>query len=387
MWSNGVTTSTITIFDAGTYSVEITSANGCKSSNSIIIVEFNTVTAQIESIPVTCKGGTTGKIIATGLDGIKPYQYKLNNGVFQSDNTFNNLVSGTYTVSIKDAGGCTASVNVTVNEPSSAINLTLTPTNLKCNGVNDGKIVATATGGTPNYSFAIDGGSPQSGNVFSSLSAGTYTIATLDSKGCIATATTTLTQPSKITVTVTATTTIDCNNPKGTITVTAAGGTTPYSYSIDGTTFKTTGSFANLDGGNYTITVQDINACFGTATAVITVADTTKPTFKATATTPTCTAGTANKDGKITLSNIINGVNYQYSTGGTFNTLTATAIKAINIPIDNLINPTENSQVYTIRVYNSNGCFKDVSVELLKRVCACKTDICVPYKITKTKSK
>ena len=391
LWSNGTTFSNITVYDAGTYSVEVTATNGCKASASIVIVEFNTVTAIVDVTQVLCKGGNTGKIKITGMDGIAPYQFKLGNGAFQSANEFTGLTLGNYAVTILDAGGCTASINVTVTEPLVALALTVTPTNLKCNAGNDGKIVATATGGTPAYTFSINAGSEQSSNTFNSLAAGAYTITAYDSHGCAVTATTTLTQPSPITVTATGSM-IDCSTPKGTVTAVASGGTPTYQFAIDGTNFQPSGIFANLNGATYTITVKDANLCIGTVTAAITVGDTTKPTFIATATMATCTAGNANNDGKITIANVVNGTSYQYSEGAIFNAGSATPAIATIIPVTGILsnslpNPSGNSAFYTIRVYNGNSCFKDVTIELLKRVCACKTDICVPYSIVKTKSK
>ncbi|WP_435356215.1 SprB repeat-containing protein [Emticicia sp. SJ17W-69] len=391
LWSNNTTFSNITVYDAGTYSVVATATNGCKASASIIIKEFNTVTAQVDVRPVLCKGGNSGTITIKGFDGISPYQFKLNNGSFQSANVFGNLVKGTYAVSIKDAGGCTASVNVVVNEPLNPLNFAVSPTNAKCFGSNSGKITATASGGTPAYQFAINDGLPQSSNIFNNLTAGTYTISVIDNGGCIITTTTTVTQATKI-ETIAAGSTIDCATPKGVVKATVTGGTPTYQFAIDGINFQPSGNFTNLNGGTYTITAKDANSCIGTATAAITVADTTKPIFNATATMVTCSAGTANNDGKLSISNIVNGVKYQYSLGGTFNAGSASPAVAMAIPTagiltNGLSNPIGNSQTYTIRVYNNNDCYKDVTVELMKRVCACKGDICIPYKITKTKTR
>ncbi len=392
LWSNGSTASSINVNDADTYSVEVIAANGCKASASILIREFNTVTAQVDVNDVDCKGGNNGKITVTGFDGIAPYKFKLNTGVFQSNNVFSGLTTGTYAVAIQDAGGCTASINVSVKEPLTNVALTVTPTNLKCNGATDGQIQATATGGTPAYTFAINSVTAQSNSLFTNLVAGTYTITATDTKGCSTTATTEITQPTKLTITAVGSM-IDCSTPKGTITATVTGGTPAYQYSIDGTNFQSSNSFANLNGGTYTITVKDLNLCMGTVTAAITVADTLKPKFTSvTATMATCTAGTANNDGKLTITGVVNGVSYQYSVGSSFNASAAFPTVAAAIPTNGVLantltNPTANSQMYTIRIFNNNGCYKDVTVELLKRVCDCKTDICVPILINKTKTR
>lgn len=53
-----------------------------------------------------CTECTNGKIAATGIGGVKPYQYSLDNENFQDSGVFNNLTPGLYTIFIKDAAGC-----------------------------------------------------------------------------------------------------------------------------------------------------------------------------------------------------------------------------------------------------------------------------------------
>jgi hypothetical protein len=390
LWSNGATVSSITIEEAGTYSVEVTATNGCKAVASLIIAKFDTVTAQVDVTDVICKDGNTGTISIVGSGGLTPYQYKLNGGLFQSDNVFRDLTSDSYSVSIKDAGGCTSSLVVTVNEPSNFLSTTISTVNITCEGGNDGQILTTATGGTPNYTFKINQNNIQTDGLFSGLTAGSYTITTYDGNGCISTATTTLTQPSKINIGAVATM-IDCINPKGTISVVATGGTPSYQYTIDGTNFQSSNSFNNLNKGTYTITVKDLKNCIGTATAAIIVGDTTKPSFIVTTTMATCNVGIANNNAKISVSDVLNGVKYQFSEGNTFNSLTATPSVAATIPINgvlsnSLANPSTNVKFYTVRIYNSNNCYQDVTVGLTMQVCACKTEICIPFSFTKTKS-
>jgi len=55
----------------------------------------------------------------------------------------------------------------------------------------------------------------------------------------------------------------------GEITVTATNGTSPYMYSIDGTNFQTSGTFSNLGGNDYTLTVKDANNCTDSKMATV----------------------------------------------------------------------------------------------------------------------
>ena len=96
--------------------------------------------------------------------------------------------------------------------------------------------------------------------------------------GCTGTQTFTLTAPTpscagvNIVVTTTATPVGAClTSPNGAISVTATG-STGFTYSINGTTFQSTGTFNNLAAGSYTVTAKDANGCTGTATVNVATA-------------------------------------------------------------------------------------------------------------------
>jgi trimeric autotransporter adhesin len=101
------------------------------------------------------------------------------------------------------------------------------------------------------------------------------------------------------------------------------------------------------------------------------------PVVTGTTTSPTCTGGTANTDGKITLSGFGASDRFQYSTGATFNSASAipssiTTIPASGIIASTLPNPSGATQVYTVRVYSAsnNNCYTDVVVTLNRTTCA-----------------
>lgn len=73
-----------------------------------------TITVQA-AITNTSKCSTVGKLVVSAR-GSKGFTYQLNNGAFQADSTFNNLVVGSYTVTVKDADGCTKSGTFAIAE-------------------------------------------------------------------------------------------------------------------------------------------------------------------------------------------------------------------------------------------------------------------------------
>ena len=102
-----------------------------------------------------------------------------------------------------------------------------------------------------------------------------------------------MSEPTAVTATAAVTTPITCNAGNATITVTAAGGTAPYTYSLDGVTFQAGNTFSVPAGTYSNITVKDANGCTAIA-AALTVSEPTAVTATAAVTTPiTCNAGNA----------------------------------------------------------------------------------------------
>ena len=102
----------------------------------------------------------------------------------------------------------------------------------------------------------------------------------------------------------------------------------------------------------------------------------TSPIATATADSPTCSGPTANADGSITLDNFTTE-RYAFTTGSTYSGTatyaTATAIPTDGIIVDNLPNPSTATQAYTVRIFNSTGCFIDRTVTISKVTCNCPT--------------
>ncbi|GGD70851.1 hypothetical protein GCM10011514_38700 [Emticicia aquatilis] len=84
------------------------------------------------------------------------YQYKLNSGAFQTSNVFSGLAAGTYTVTIQDAGGCTATTTITLAVSGG----TAAPTGTGASRCGTGTVTLSASGctGTYNWYAASTGG-------------------------------------------------------------------------------------------------------------------------------------------------------------------------------------------------------------------------------------
>jgi hypothetical protein len=260
---------------AGSYSVTAKDADGCTGTQTFSVTATPcpsiTVTATITQ--TSSPTATNGAIVATG-NGSTGFTYNLNGGTFQANGTFSNLTVGSYTIFAKDANGCTGSNSFSVTAASCpTITLSSTPTNTSGPTATNGSIVAVASSGAAPYTYSKDGGTTfQASGTFGNLPVGTYPVVAKDANGCLsATVSTTIaaTCPT-ITASSTTTNTIKCESNTGTITVTATGGATPFTYSKDGgTTFQSSNIFNLLAVGNYNLGVKDANGCTTTGSATV----------------------------------------------------------------------------------------------------------------------
>jgi gliding motility-associated-like protein len=220
---------------------------------------------------ISCSGANNGSIYADASGGTNPIEYRLNAQPYGAAQTFNNLTPAIYTITAKDANGCTISTTVTIVEPPI---LTLTPptkVDVLCNGANTGSISTSANGGTPGspnaYTFTLaPGGGSNSTGSFTSLTAGTYTVTVTDGAGCTKSATINISQPPAIVFTQVNSQNVNCfGQATGSITVSSQGGAGGITYSASPLIFPgqqtTPGFFENLYANLYTITATDVNGC------------------------------------------------------------------------------------------------------------------------------
>ncbi|MBI3510190.1 MAG: PKD domain-containing protein [Bacteroidetes bacterium] len=265
---SGGTSATAGSLCAGTYTCIVTDANGCTGTQTASITQPTAITHSGSSTPSSCSGSTgTATVSASG--GTPGYTYSWA-PVGGTAATASNLAGGTYTCTISDANGCTATQTVTVGTTSGPTATLSSQTNVTCNTLCNGSATITASGGTPGYTYAWtpSGGT---GATASSLCAGTYTCTVTDAATCTATASVNITQPSALTVTAGGTATI-CSGNSATITASSSGGTGAVTFgwmpgSLSGASVSVTPAATTT----YTVTGTDANGCTATSNVTITV--------------------------------------------------------------------------------------------------------------------
>ena len=255
---------------AGNYQVVVTDTKGCQDSITISIVNDPgpTVSASVLN-PVSCQNGNDGSVTATPNGGTAPYQFSWNTVPVQNNQTATGLLAGTYTVTLTDAGGCTATASVSLLNPP-ALTVTGTSTNETC-GLANGTTTANPAGGTPGYTYSWNTVPVQTTQTATGLTQGIYTVTVTDAKGCTATRTLPVNAVAGPSASLVSSTNVSCNGGSdGTATGNGFGGFPPYQVAWNTNPIQTGFTATGLAAGIWTMTVTDQNGCTATATATIT---------------------------------------------------------------------------------------------------------------------
>lgn len=348
----------IQVNTSGTYSVTIIDTqSGCSSTTSIQISQDltpPTLSINPTSGTLTCVSPTL-TLTATSLAS----------DLLWSDGTTGTLLTvneaDDYSVLATAPNGCTASRAVTIAQATSIPTVNLSPSSetLTC-GIRS--VTLTATTGATSFTFrsgtsASPGGVISStGNVAVVTTAGDYFVIVSTASGCTTTDNVTLFQTRNLpSASLVASNggVITCSETTLTLTETANGGSTDFTYAFSGPGLNQSGSdnLTTIDQtGLYSVIVTDANGCSQTATTTITP-NTTPPT----------------------------GVSLAASNGGVLTcavpsvTLTASPAGAASYAFNGVAQPgntlaVNNPDTYTVTVFGTNGCSATASVGVTQNV-------------------
>jgi Secretion system C-terminal sorting domain len=305
VWSNSVNTAANSIAAAGTYTVTVTNAAGCTATTNRIVTTNALPTANIAGATAFCAGANTTLTASGGTS------YVWSNGI----NTVANAITaaGTYTVTVTNAAGCTATTSQTVTE-NALPTASIAGATAFCTGANT---TLTASGG---ISYAWSNSVNTAANTIAA--AGTYTVTVTNAAGCTTTTNRTVTTNALPTASIAGATAFCA----GTNTTLTASGATGYAWSNS----INTAANAITAAGTYTVTVTNAVGC--TATASQTVTTNALPTANITGATAFC----AGANTTLTASG---GTSYVWSNG-----------------INTVANAITAAGTYTVTVTNAAGC-------------------------------
>lgn len=336
---------TFTGLSQGSYDILVEDANGCQTTQTVTI-NAGSGSLTVTAIPTDAScAGNDGQIDVTATGGGTSYTYSIDGGAnFQAGTNFPGLAANTYNVVAQDNNGCQGTATAIVGTAASTVTASVSTTDPSC-GNADGQIVVTGGGGNGSYTYSIDGGTSfQSNATFTGLAVNTYNVVVKDGNGCEGTTTATLSNSAAPTVTASGSDVSCFGLTDGSISASATGGTSPYSYSIDGSTFGSSSSFSNLGAGTYTVYVNDNGSCQGTAS--VTISEPTQVTHSVTITDASC----GNSNGSIVVSGSGGTSPYTYSMNS-------------GTPTSNGSFTGLASGSYTIQATDNSGCSSTMSTE------------------------
>jgi len=266
-WSNGATTSSLTNLSAGTYTVTLTDAEDCSTSQSYTIVN-NAGTLMITSPVVvneTC-GNNNGSINISVTGGNGTLTYHWSNGAATQD--LSGLQEGTYSVTVTDQSNCSVHASFDVLNETSGMALTFQYVMHETCNNNQGSIDINLTTGTYTYLWS-NGAVTQD---LTGLSEGNYSCTvTQTGTGCqlITPVFTVQNLAGTLAVNILDYDHEYCNQNNGEIQSSVTGGSAP--YSLLWSNGATTANLYNLNEGTYTCVATDANGCSASSGPVIIV--------------------------------------------------------------------------------------------------------------------
>ncbi|MGJ8665951.1 MAG: T9SS type B sorting domain-containing protein [Patiriisocius sp.] len=328
---------------SGTYTVTITDIDTMCTQDAIITLENATpVTFSTQVNPVSCNGASDGTItvvLEPGNDN-PIYTYEIIAPIIipaQTSNIFNGLPADTYTVLVTSGRNCELEMDVTIDEPT-LLEVNATATQFSCNSdntVSTATIIINETGGTPNYTYSINGINYFNTNIFEIIDTGlaqTITVYVRDTNGCIATSIITI-EPliSIIATDVLIGNPIDCNGT-GSVTIEVTGGSGNFNYQMLPNGTPQVSNVFDIPGpGTYYFQVNDLDTnCYVlTDPFIVTPYDEIDALLEAT--NDNDCFGDNNGELSLTINNYFGAYTYQvFDSAGTPIGMVVTANTAIN---------------------------------------------------------
>jgi gliding motility-associated-like protein len=355
LWNdkNKTTNKLLSKIAKGTYTVEVTDANKCKTSEKISVTEHDSIIANLVFVKPTCFEKTDGQIGISLLKGgsgngdLSKYNYFWNTTPPQNTPQITNLKGAkNYQVSISDNVGCKGITSAFLPQPA-AITITPILKQVNCFDGSDGEITVLAKGENPNFTYTWSHDFANTTNTATNLISGDYIVNVTDDKACEAALNIKMTEPEALSLASKSVKNNLCfGEERGEIKVSATGGVGTYQYlwsngvKVD--------KITNLKAGNYTISVTDKNKCL--LAEEIKVKQPEELGFDVETKMVTCFGG---KDGKITFLPKGGTQPFLYSTTGTSYNGKQQLIGLV-------------SGTYTLYIKDNNGCISSEDLVVIQ---------------------
>ena len=283
MWNNGSASQQLTDLCANNYTALITDQAGTQLTVEVLIIEHPAIEIDAMYSNEVCSASADGYINILASGGIPEYSYSWNTG--DSIPNLENLVPGTYDLTVTDEMDCEISESYTIEEVE-PFTFQYSITNTGCDGNATGSIILNNFEGSSPFQFLWNTG--ETTQNLMNLMNGIYTVTISDNSNCEQIATYTVNEETGITV-VDQIENVSCpGNADGSISLVVSGGQMP--YTINWPSLGVSGpDVTNLPTGEYLVEIVDnINCSWN---AVYTILENEAVTIDATTTHVLCAGG------------------------------------------------------------------------------------------------
>ncbi|UCH15610.1 MAG: gliding motility-associated C-terminal domain-containing protein, partial [Bacteroidales bacterium] len=262
----GTDTNYIADMPGGLYYVTVIENGGDNriDSTSVTIQEPALLSTGISSTNPLCFGDENGAINLTVSGGSPLYSYIWSTG--QTTEDLDNIPASPdyYRVTVTDQKGCQVTDSALLTVPDQLFVSITVLQELRCNGYTNGILQADVTGGFGTIDYLWNDQSGQTTAIATGLEAGTYIVTVTDDNSCQDTASSVLTDPEPVIISSVDSSHVSCKGlSDGSILITPAGGTPPYTYDWDRIPVDTNyvADLSAAFGGVYSVLVSDVNEC------------------------------------------------------------------------------------------------------------------------------
>lgn len=265
-WNPTVSTgASATGLAAGTYQVEI-SDGSCTIDTTIILQDAQAINVTANVTQPGC--GVSDGVIDLDVSPSGSYTYNWSPNV-SGTNIAAGLSAGSYQIEISD-GSCDWDTTIILVSPD-APELSLVVSNdISCNGLNDGEVEISISGGTGPFSWSsVPAGI--TGSISNNLAAGNYLVTVEDFNGCEGVLSVVINEPDALVLSVSSQA-AECGEDNGEAAVSVSGGVGPYTY-LWSPGNQTTSTIINIGSGTYAVTVNDDNGCSETSSVNVATTD------------------------------------------------------------------------------------------------------------------
>ena len=259
-YNNATTTQLNNLAGGSNYQLTLTDSNGCTNSVEVLLNDPDPISLMINQLDVSCFGKNDGAItVIPGVGQVVDYTYQWDAAAqFQTTNSIDSLTAGSYTIVVSDANGCTADTSIQIDQ-AEPILLSFEVTHNRCADEALGSIIVSSSGGLPDYQYNWLNGN--SGDRIEQLPAAWYPVSVTDARGCVAIDSAQVNSPPPLSARL-STDPISCfGDEDAAIFVDPQGGTPPYLFSFDNSTFSSQNGLVGIGPGKYDAIVQDANGC------------------------------------------------------------------------------------------------------------------------------